>query len=82
MPAALFPLPALLHTDRLSFMLSFSNGFNKARDRLQGKIELTDDNIAGCAQGHPHVPLEADVQYCGCKNLYRSRSGNRARRGS
>ena len=40
-----------------------SNGFNKARDRLKGKIELTEDNIADALKDVRLSLLEADVQY-------------------
>jgi signal recognition particle subunit SRP54 len=40
-----------------------SNGFNKARDRLKGKIELTEDNIADALKDIRLSLLEADVQY-------------------
>ena len=40
-----------------------SNGFNKARDRLKGKIELTEDNIADALKDVRLSLLEADVHY-------------------
>jgi len=40
-----------------------SNGFTKARDRLKGKIELTEDNIAEALRDVRLSLLEADVQY-------------------
>lgn len=40
-----------------------SNGFNKARDRLRGKIELTADNIEDALKDIRMSLLEADVQY-------------------
>jgi len=40
-----------------------SNGFNKARDRLKGKIELNADNIADALKDVRLSLLEADVHY-------------------
>ena len=40
-----------------------SNGFNKARDRLKGKIELSADNIADALKDVRLSLLEADVHY-------------------
>jgi signal recognition particle subunit SRP54 len=40
-----------------------SNGFNKARDRLRGKIELTAENIEEALKDIRLSLLEADVQY-------------------
>lgn len=40
-----------------------SNGFNKARDRLKGKIALTADNIEDALKDIRLSLLEADVQY-------------------
>jgi len=40
-----------------------SNGFNKARDRLRGKIELTAENIEDALKDIRMSLLEADVQY-------------------
>ncbi len=40
-----------------------SNGFNKARDRLQGRIELTESNIDDALSDIRLSLLEADVNY-------------------
>ncbi len=46
-----------------------SNGFNKARDRLRGKIELTADNIEDALKDIRMSLLEADVQYAVVKTF-------------
>ena len=46
-----------------------SNGFNKARDRFQGKIELTEDNIEDALKDIRLSLLEADVQYSVVKSF-------------
>jgi len=46
-----------------------SNGFNKARDRLQGRIELTEGNIEDALKDIRMSLLEADVHFTVVKNF-------------
>ncbi|MEI6128225.1 MAG: signal recognition particle protein [Pseudomonadota bacterium] len=46
-----------------------TNGFNKARDRLQGRIELTEANIEDALKDIRQSLLEADVNFTVVKNF-------------